>query len=116
MTTLNVTNPSTTMPVAICPIARLATPTISNMMFIGFDSWPRATTHTLGGGSVGNLFGPNSSRRRCTSAAASPRVGSTPTCRAVSSADNVCQAMSFIGRDGLLGSVGLAVLVMPGHR
>ena len=27
-------------------------------MFIGFDSWARATTHTLGGGSSGSSFGP----------------------------------------------------------
>ena len=26
-------------------------------MFIGLTSWPRATVHMLGGGSVGSLFG-----------------------------------------------------------
>ncbi len=55
MTTLNVTSPITTSPVATWPIRKLATPTISSMMFIGFDSWPRATDHRLGGGSLRQL-------------------------------------------------------------
>jgi len=54
ITTLKMTRPRTTKPVAICSMARLATPTISSMMFIGLDSWPRATAQRLGGGSVGN--------------------------------------------------------------
>ena len=41
MTTLNVTSSATKMPVATCPMARLATATITSMMFIGFDSWPQ---------------------------------------------------------------------------
>ena len=52
ITTLNVTSSATKMPVATCPIARLATATITSMMFIGFDSWPSATDQRLGGGSV----------------------------------------------------------------
>jgi hypothetical protein len=72
MTTLNVTSPSTTTPVATCAIAKLATQTISSMMFIGLDSWPRATVHTLGGGSVGNSFGPYSASRRTASSTSSP--------------------------------------------
>jgi hypothetical protein len=58
MITLNVTSPKTTIPVGTCPIAKLAAQTISSMMFIGLASWPRATTQTLGGGSVGSSFGP----------------------------------------------------------
>ena len=64
ITTLNVTSPDTTMPVAIWPIAKLAAPTSSSMMFIGFNSCPRATDHTLGGGSVGSALGPYSLSRR----------------------------------------------------
>ena len=59
MTTLNVTSPSTKMPVGIWPMAKLATATIISMMFIGLESWPRATIHMLGGGSLGSSLGPN---------------------------------------------------------
>ena len=87
MTTLNVTSPSTTTAVATWPIARLATPTISSMMFIGLDSCPRATAQRLGGGSVGNSLGPYSASRRATSSASSPRSGLTPSRSAAASAD-----------------------------
>ena len=43
MTTLKVTSAVTTSPVGIWPIAKLATPTISSMMFIGLESCSRAT-------------------------------------------------------------------------
>ena len=46
-----------TTPIATCPMARLATLTINNMMFIGFASWPLATSHIVGGGSVAISFG-----------------------------------------------------------
>ena len=38
MMTLNDTNAATMMPVGTCPMVRLATLTISSMMFIGFIS------------------------------------------------------------------------------
>ena len=85
ITTLNVTSPSTTTPVATWPMAKLAAHTMSSMMFIGLASWPRATTQTLGGGSVGSSFGPYSASRRLDSAPSSPRAGSTPSCPATSS-------------------------------
>ena len=72
MTTLNVTSPSTTTPVATCTIAKLAAQTISSMMFIGLASCPRATTHRLGGGSVGSSLGPYSASRCSVSPAPSP--------------------------------------------
>ncbi len=55
-------------------MAKLATPTISSMMFIGLASCARATTQMLGGGSVGNSFGPYSAWRRSTSSAVQPSV------------------------------------------
>ena len=58
ITTLNVTSAATTIPVATWPMARLATATMSSMMFIGFASWPRATTQTLGGGSLRSSLRP----------------------------------------------------------
>ena len=66
-------------------MAKLAAHTMSSMMFIGLASWPRATTQTLGGGSVGSSFGPYSASRRLDSAPSSPRAGSTPSCPATSS-------------------------------
>ena len=89
ITTLNVTRPTTKIPVGICPTTKLATATISSMMFIGLDSCPRATSHTLGGGSCGSSLGPYCSSRRSTSAASSPRSGSTPSSAATSSADRL---------------------------
>ena len=59
-------------------MAKLAAQTISSMMFIGLASWPRATTHMLGGGSVGSSLGPYWASRRWTSSVASPCSGSTP--------------------------------------
>jgi hypothetical protein len=97
MTTLNVTSPSTTMPVATCTMAKLATQTISSMMFMGLASWPRATTQTLGGGSVGSSLGPYSASRCCTSPAPSPWSGSTLIARAASSADRAYQAACSAG-------------------
>ena len=64
MTTLNSTSPSTTTAVAHCAMAKLAPHTISSMMFIGLANWPRATTQTLGGGSVGSSLGPYSASSR----------------------------------------------------
>ena len=84
ITTLNSTRPSTTRAVAIWTIAKLAATTISSMMFIGLTSWPRATTHMLGGGSVGSSFGPYSASRRSTSATVSPASASTPICAVTS--------------------------------
>ena len=60
------------MPVGTCPTTKLATATISSMMFIGLDSCPRATSHMLGGGSFGSSLGPYWSSRRSTSPASSP--------------------------------------------
>src|SRR6266516_175895 len=97
MTTLNITSPSTTRPVATCAMAKLATQTISSMMFIGLDSWARATAQMLGGGSVGSSFGPYWASRRWTSSLASPRSGSTPIRPAASSADRLYQAASWAG-------------------
>ena len=74
MMTLNSTSPSTTSAVAICTIAKLAPTTSSSMRFIGLTSWPRATAHRLGGGSVGSSFGPYSARRCCTSSGAQPVI------------------------------------------
>ena len=96
MTTLNTTSPSTTMPVATCPMPKLAPLTISSMMFIGLASWPRPTTHTLGGGSTASSLGPYSASRRVTSPASSPRSGSTPTASATSSGDRAYQATSSL--------------------
>ena len=90
MTTLNVTRPSTKMPVGTCPTTKLATATISSMMFIGLDSCPRATSQTLGGGSFGSSLGPYCPSRRSTSPASSPRSGSTPSSAATSPADLLC--------------------------
>ena len=56
-------------------------------MFIGFDSWPRATAHMLGGGSVGSSFGPYWPSRRSTSSASSPCSGSTASRAPTSAAD-----------------------------
>ena len=57
-TTLNVTSSVTTTPVATWWMPKLATATISSMMFIGLESWTFATDHMLGGGSVGSTFCP----------------------------------------------------------
>src|SRR6516165_8098229 len=97
ITTLNVTNPSTTTAVAICTIAKLAATTSSSMMFIGLTSWPRATTHILGGGSVGSAFGPYSSSRRSAWWTSSPSSGLTPSCPATSCADSAYQARFSAG-------------------
>ena len=97
MTTLNVTSPSTTTPVATCAIAKLAAQTISSMMFIGLSNWPRATAQTLGGGSTGSSLAPYSASRRVTSPTSSPRSGSTPICLAASCADKAYQATSPLG-------------------
>src|SRR6185437_10467833 len=97
MTTLNVTSPSTTTPVATCAMAKLAAQTISSMMFIGLASWPRATTHMLGGGSDGSSLGPYWASRRWTSSVASPCSGSTPIAVATSSGDRLYQAASWAG-------------------
>jgi len=72
MTTLNSTSPSTTTAVAHCAIAKLAPHTISSMMFMGLDNWPRATTQTLGGGSVGSSLGPYSASSRAAWSALRP--------------------------------------------
>ena len=69
------------MPVATCPIAKLAMLTISNMMFIGLASWPLATSHIVGGGSVAISFGPYCESRRSTSSESRPRSASTPSRR-----------------------------------
>ena len=91
ITTLNSTRPSTTRAVAIWTIAKLAATTISSMMFIGLISCSRATTHMLGGGSVGSSFGPYSACRRSTSATVSPLSASTPICAVTSCADSAYQ-------------------------
>jgi hypothetical protein len=72
MTTLKVTSAVTTTPVGICPMAKLATPTMSSMMFIGLDSCSLATCHMLGGAWCGSSFGPYRLRRCSTSPASSP--------------------------------------------
>ncbi len=94
ITTLNVTSSATKIPVATCPMAMLATATIANMMFIGLESWPRATDHKLGGGSVVSLFGPYCASRRSTSSLLNPWSGSTPNRVATSSVDNAYHAMA----------------------
>ena len=53
-------------------MAKLATPTISSMMFIGLESCSRATCHRLGGGSWGSSFDPYRLSRCSTSSASSP--------------------------------------------
>ena len=55
------------MAVGICPMAMLAAPTISSMMFIGLSSCPRAIAPRLGGGSLGSSLGPCSASRRVAS-------------------------------------------------
>src|SRR6516164_2264535 len=97
ITTLNVTSPSTTRAVAIWTMAKLAATTSSSMMFIGLTSWPRATVHILGGGSVGSAFGPYSSSRRSASWVSSPSSGLTPSCPATSCADSAYQARFSAG-------------------
>ena len=92
ITTLNSTRPSTTRAVAIWTMAKLAATTNSSMMFIGLTSCSRATTHMLGGGSVGSSFGPYSASRRSTSATVSPASASTPICVVTSCADSAYQA------------------------
>ena len=39
-------------------MTKLATATMSSMMFIGLASWPRETAHSVGGGSGVTSFGP----------------------------------------------------------
>ena len=85
ITTLKVTRPRTTIAVEISPMSRHAAVTTSSMMFIGLTSCPRATTHTLGGASVGSAFGPNLASRSSTSGPVRPRAGSTPSRPATSS-------------------------------
>ena len=97
ITTLNITSPSTTTAVAIWTIAKLAPQTSSSMMFIGLTSCPRATTHTLGGGSAGSSFGPYWASRRSASPAPSPSSGSTPICPAASWADRAYHARFSAG-------------------
>ena len=108
MTTLKVTSPSTTRAVATWPIAKLAAPTISSMMFIGLASCPRATSQRLGGGSVGSSLGPYSASRRVTSSASSPRSGLTPSRSAAASAGIAYQETGSRGGldDGHLSSPG----------
>src|SRR5499427_2258451 len=108
MTTLNSTSPSTTTAVAHCAIAKLAPHTISSMMFIGLDNWPRATTQTLGGGSVGSSLGPYWACRWVTSPASRPWPGSTCCALATSSAESAYQATSSAG--------GLVVVIFTGSR
>ncbi len=92
MTTLNVTSPTTTSPVATWPIRNEATPTMSSMMFIGLRSCSLATCNRLGGGSVGSSFVPYLASRDSTSAAARPWSGSTSSSAATSPADLACHA------------------------
>src|SRR5215469_10088594 len=108
MTTLNVTSASTTIAVGICPMAMLAAPTISSMMFIGLVSCPRATTQTLGGGSVGSSLGPYWACRWVTAPASRPWPGSTSSALAASSAESAYQATSSAG--------GLVVVIFAGSR
>src|SRR5215831_18454618 len=97
MTTLNSTSPSTTTAVAHCAMAKLAPQTISSMRFIGLDNWPRATTQTLGGGSVGSSLGPYSASSCAALSVDRPRSGLTPSCAAASSAESVYQATAWSG-------------------
>src|SRR5215471_975048 len=97
MTTLNVTSASTTIAVGTCPIAMLAAPTISSMMFIGLVSCARATTQTLGGGSVGSSLGPYWASRCVTSPASRPWPESTSSALAASSAESAYQATCSAG-------------------
>ncbi len=108
ITTLNVTSPSTKMPVGICPTTKLRTATIISMMFIGFVSCPRATTHRLGGGSFGSSLGPYLLRRSSTSVPSSPRLGSTPSCAAASPAGTLYQVGS--------GVVPIVVVIAAGSE
>ena len=78
MITLNDTSARTITPVGICPIAKLATLTISSMMFIGFASWPLATCHSVGGGSAAISFGPYCPSRRCNLVGIEAGIGGHP--------------------------------------
>ena len=78
-------------------MAKLATLTISSMMFIGFASWPRATAHRLGGGSVAS----RSARTR--RAAAPPRRRSAPRPRRHPSAPSHPALTAHIGGEVLRG-------------
>ncbi len=96
MITLNRTSAMTMAPVGICPIAKLAMLTMSNMMFMGLSSWPFATSQSVGGGSTVISFCPYCVRRRRTSSASSPFPASTARRATVSSADSAYQGASVM--------------------